>query len=62
MVFDENLQIKKYRLQVKTMKMKLTEESRILEEARKLLTFKPGNTLCQIELTEEAVYINHFFF
>lgn len=42
MLFDENVQLKKYKLQQKTMKMKLMDDYRILEEARKLLNFKPG--------------------
>lgn len=42
--------------------MKLVDEYRILEEARKLLVTSPGMTPCQIEITEQAVYINHVFF
>jgi predicted RNA binding protein with dsRBD fold (UPF0201 family) len=61
-LFDENLQIKKYKLQAKTFKMKLTEEYRILEEARKLLTASVGGVPCSVELSEQAVYINSVFF
>lgn len=37
MMFDSNLLVKKYKMQVKTMKMKLTDEYRIIDDARKLL-------------------------
>ena len=43
------------------MKLKLVEEYRILEEARKQLMSAPGTT-CQIEITENAVYINNLFY
>lgn len=36
-LFDANLQVKKYKLQSKTLKMKLVEDYRILDEARKLI-------------------------
>jgi hypothetical protein len=39
-VMDENLQIKKYKLQVRTMKMKLVDDFRLSEEARKSLGSK----------------------
>jgi hypothetical protein len=32
---DENIMIKKYRLQTKTMKMKLIDDYRLIEEATK---------------------------
>lgn len=42
--------------------MKLVDEKRIVEEARKLLVTRPGLTPCSLEVTEQAVYINGVFF
>jgi len=53
--FNANLQVKMYKLQSKSLKMKLVEDFRIVDDARKLL---PGT----IEITEQAVYINGQFF
>lgn len=42
--------------------MKLTDEYRVIDDARKLLKYSVGATPCTIELSENAVYINSMFF
>ena len=42
--------------------MKLTDEYRIIDDARKLLKTVVGGTPNNIEVTESAVYINSMFF
>jgi len=52
---DENLQIKKYKLQARTMKMKLVDDFRVSEEARKSLGSK-------YTMTNDSLYASKEFF
>jgi hypothetical protein len=44
------------------MKMKLLDDYRVIEEARKIINNTTSAALATIELTKEAVYINHVFY
>lgn len=59
---DDNIQIKMLKLQSKTMKLKLLEDYRLIEEARKVINNPVTAASATIEMTREAVYINHVFY
>ena len=59
---DENIQIKMFKLQQKTMKLKLLEDYRLIEDARKVINNPLTAASASIEITKEAVYINHVFY
>jgi hypothetical protein len=59
---DDNIQIKMFKLQSKTMKLKLLEDYRLIEEARKVINNPVTAASATIEMTREAVYINHVFY
>jgi hypothetical protein len=62
-LFDVNLLIRRYKMQAKTQRMKVTDEYRVIDDARKLLTGIEGLSYpTQIELTERALYINGLFY
>jgi len=44
------------------MKMKLLDDYRVIEEARKIINNNTSAALATIEITKEAVYINQVFY
>jgi len=61
-VIDENVQIKMFKLQSKTMNLKLLEDYRLIDSARNVLINSVTSANATVELTNEAVYINHEFY
>ena len=51
-----------FKLQSKTSKLKLLEEYRLIEEARNVINNPVTAASPTIEMTREAVYINHSFY
>ncbi len=51
-----------YKLQEKTMKLKLLDDYKIIEEARKVIHISHFTPSPILELTQEAIYVNHAFF
>jgi len=54
---DENLQIKKYKMQSRTMKMKLIDDFRVSEDARKVII---GGS--KYAMTNDSLYTSKEFF
>jgi hypothetical protein len=51
-----------FKLQSKTLKLKLRGDYRLIDEARKLIKNPDSVASATIEMTREAVYINHKFY
>lgn len=60
LLLNDNLELKKYNFQIKVMKIKLIDDFRIIEDAKKLAN--KNNEQIQIEMTDDAVYINYAFY